>query len=111
MERYTLQTNKAHKVYTINAGGRKISVDYDDIFFFETSGNIHKIILHGRDREIEFSGTMKELTNTLDDNFVRCHRSFLANKNNIREVDSKNRTITFANGETCLISTRMLKEL
>ena len=111
MERYALQTNKAHKVYTINAGGRKISVDYDDIFFFETSGNIHKIILHGKDREIEFSGTMKELANTLDDSFVRCHRSFLANKNNIREVDPKNRTIIFANGETCLISTRMLKKL
>ena len=36
MERYTLQTNKTHKVYTIEAGSRKISVDHDDIFFFET---------------------------------------------------------------------------
>lgn len=35
MERYTLQTNKTHKVYTIQAGGRKISVDYNDIFFLK----------------------------------------------------------------------------
>lgn len=111
MERYTLQTNKIHKVYTIEAGGRKLSVDYDDIFFFETSSNIHKVILHAKDRQIEFSGTMKELTDTLDSNFVRCHRSFLVNKNNIKETDSKNRIIYFTNGETCLMSTRMMKGL
>ena len=111
MERYTLQTNKTHKVYTLEIGGRKISVDYNDIFFFETSGNIHKVILHAKDRQIEFSGTIKELASTLEDNFVRCHRSFLANKNNIKEVDVKKRMIHFTNGETCLMSTRMMKEL
>lgn len=111
MERYTLQTSKTHKVYTIEVGGRKISVDYEDILFFETSSNIHKVILHAKDRQIEFSGTMKELTGTLDSNFVRCHRSFLVNKNNIKEVDVKNRIIYFINGETCLMSTRMMKEL
>lgn len=111
MERYTLQTNKSHRVFTIEAGGRKISVDYDDIFFFETSGNIHKIILHAKDRQIEFSGTIKELAGTLDDNFVRCHRSFLVNKKNIKETDAKKRIIYFANGESCLMSTRMMKEL
>lgn len=96
---------------TIEVGGRKISVDYDDIFFFETSGNIHKIILHALDRQIEFSGTMKELAGTLGDSFVRCHRSFLVNKNNIMEIDAKNRIIYFTNGETCLMSTRMMKGL
>ena len=61
MERYTLQTNRTHKVYTVEAGGRKISVNHEDIFFFETSGNIHKVILHTRDRQIEFSGTINWL--------------------------------------------------
>ena len=111
MERYTLQTNKIHKVYSIEVGSRKISVAYDDIFFFETSGNVHKVILHALDRQIEFSGTMKELTNTLEGDFVRCHRSFLVNKRNIKEIDAKNRIIHFTNGETCLMSTRMMKEL
>ena len=111
MERYTLQTNKTHKVYTIEAGGRKISVDYDDILFFETSGNIHKVILHAKDRQIEFSSSLKDLTSTLDNNFVRCHRSFLVNKKNIKEIDAKNRIIHFSNGETCLMSTRMMKGL
>lgn len=111
MERYTLQTNRTHRVYTIQVGERKISVDYDDIFFFETSGNIHKVILHARDRQIEFPGTIKELAGALDSNFVRCHRSFLVNKTNIKETDTKNRIIYFTNGETCLMSTRMMKGL
>ena len=111
MERYTLQTNKTHKVYTTQVGGRKISIDYNDILFFETSTNIHKVILHAKDRQIEFFSTIKELTGTLDSNFVRCHRSFLVNKNNIKEVDAKNRIIHFINGETCLMSTRMMKGL
>ena len=111
MERYTLQTNKTHKVYTIEAGGRKISVDYDDILFFETSGNIHKVVLHAKDRQIEFSSSLKDLTSTLDNNFVRCHRSFLVNKKKIKEIDAKNRIIHFSNGETCLMSTRMMKGL
>ena len=109
LERYTLQTSKIHKVYTIETGGRKISIDYNDIFFFETSSNVHKIILHAKDRQIEFNGTMKELAGALDDNFVRCHRSFLVNKNNIKEADGKKRMIYFNNGETCLMSTRMMK--
>ncbi len=109
MDRHTLQTNKTHQTYTIEAGGRKISIDYDEILFFETSSNIHKVILHAKDRQIEFSGTMKVLANTLGGAFVRCHRSFLVNKNNIKEVDAKNRIIYFANGETCLLSTRMMK--
>ncbi len=108
-ERYTLQTNKIHKTYTIEIGDRKINVDYQDILFFETSSNIHKVVLHAKDRQIEFSGTMKELENALDDSFVRCHRSFLANRNNIKEVDTKNRIIYFVNGESCLMSTRMMK--
>ena len=111
MERYTLQTNRTHKVYTIETNGRKISIDYEDILFFETSGNIHKVILHAKDRQIEFPSTIKELTNELGCDFVRCHRAFLVNQKNIKEIDTKNRIVHFSNGETCLMSTRMMKGL
>lgn len=111
MERYALQTSRTHKVYTIETGGRKISIDYDDILFFETSSNIHKVILHAKDRQIEFFSTIKDLLKAFGDDFVRCHRSFLVNKKNIKEVDTKNRIIHFINGETCLMSTRMMKGL
>ena len=111
MERYTLQTNRTHKVYTIETSGKKISIDYEDILFFETSSNLHKVILHAKDRQIEFPGTIKELASALSGDFVRCHQSFLINKKNIKEIDAKSRIIHFINGETCLMSTRMMKAL
>lgn len=111
MERYILQTNRTHKVYTVETSGRKISIDYEDILFFETSSNIHKVILHAKDRQIEFCSTIKELAKALGGDFVRCHRSFLVNKKNIKETDTKNRIIYFSNGETCLMSTRMMRGL
>ena len=70
MERYALQTSRTHKVYTIETGGRKISIDYDDILFFETSSNIHKVILHAKDRQIEFFSTIKDLLKAFGDDFV-----------------------------------------
>ena len=63
------------------------------------------------DRKLEFTSTMKELAGALAGDFVRCHRSFLINKNNVKEVDVKNRMIYFTNGESCLMSTRMMKGL
>ena len=111
MERYALQTSRTHKVYTIETGGREIRIEYDAMLFFESSRNIHKVSLHARDRQIEFFSTIKDLLKAFGDDFVRCHRSFLVNKKNIKEVDTKNRIIHFINGETCLMSTRMMKEL
>lgn len=99
MERYTLQTNRTHEVYTIEIGGRKISIEYDDILFFETSGNIHKVILHAKDRQIEFPSTIKELANELGDGFVQCHRSFLVNQKNIKEIDTKTESSVFPMGK------------
>lgn len=110
-ERHVSLANRARKAFTIEVGTRKISVDHEDILFFETSSTIHKIILHAKDRQIEFSGTMKELERALDSSFVRCHRSFLVNRNNIKEVDAKNRILYFEGGESCLGSTRMMKDL
>ena len=111
MERHTLETNKTHKVYTIEIGGRKIGVDYDDILFFETSPNVHKIILHCKNRQMEFLGKIKEIEKEVDKRFYRCHRSFLVNKDNIREIDFQNRVIYMVNGDECLLSSRMMKGL
>lgn len=109
LERYSLQTCRTPRVYTLETCGRKLSFAYEDILFFETASQVHKIILHARERQLVFSGTLKELAGTLSDDFVRCHRSFLVNRKNIREIDRKNRLIHFSNGETCLLSARMIK--
>ena len=60
---------------------------------------------------MEFWGKIKDIEKEVDERFYRCHRSFLVNKDNIREIDFRNRVIYMVNGDECLISTRMMKGL
>ena len=50
-------------------------------------------------------GSFTNISDTLPDNFVRCHKSFIVNVNNIRNVDLKNNTIFFkdSNDSMCFI--------
>lgn len=110
-EKYSSLNNNTNKVFTISLGDRKIHIEFDNIIFFETSSNIHKVILHGKNRTIEFTAQLKEVQSQLDSRFYRCHRSYIVNKDNIKEIDFNSCTIHMINGETCLLSVRMKKGL
>lgn len=58
--KYTSSNNNVTRTFTINQNDKRIVIDYNDIIFFETSNNIHKIILHARKRVIEFTGQLKD---------------------------------------------------
>ena len=95
----------------INQNDKRITIDYSDIVFFETSSNIHKIILHAKKRVLEFTGQLKDIEKQLDYRFYRCHRSYLINKDNISEVDFNELMVYMNNGETCPVSVRLKKGL
>jgi len=54
---------------------------------------------------IESYGSFKKITNSLPNNFVRCHKSFIVNIDNISNIDLKSNTIFFKDSEdsTCFI--------
>lgn len=54
---------------------------------------------------------MKDIEEKLDNRFYRCHRSYLINKDNIKEINKNERIVYMTNDEECLISTRLLKGL
>lgn len=110
-EKYISLNNNITKTFIINNADKSITVDYDEILFFETSNNIHKIILHAQKRVIEFNGHLKEIETQLDYRFYRCHRSYIINKDNIAEVDFNNLIVLMKNGETCPVSVRLKKGL
>ncbi|WP_260484813.1 LytTR family DNA-binding domain-containing protein [Listeria booriae] len=85
---------------------------YDDILFLETTGNARRVTLHGKERQLEFYGSLKDLDEQFDeDYFFRTHKSFIVNLDRIKVVDFKTRTITMVNGAECLVSMRKVKEL
>lgn len=110
-EKYTSLNNNITKTFIINHADKCITVDYDEIIFFETSANIHKIILHAKKRIIEFNGQLKDIEKQLDYRFYRCHRSYIINKDNIAEVDFNKLIVYMKNGESCPVSVRLKKGL
>ncbi|GAA4060334.1 LytTR family DNA-binding domain-containing protein [Amphibacillus indicireducens] len=94
----------------IKIGERIKNVRYDDIYYFETSTQEHKLILHEVSGVYEFYGRLKTYEE-IDQRFYRCHKSFLINLDYVREIDTKERKLTLANDHICLISSRKVKEL
>ncbi len=109
--KYTSLNNDSARTFTINQNDKHIVIEYNDIIFFETSTNIHKIVLHAKKRVIEFTGQLKDIEQQLDYRFYRCHTSYIVNKDNIVDVDFKELTIHMNNGEICPVSVRKKKGL
>lgn len=81
--------------------------DLIDIMFIETSPNSHKLILHLANSSVEFYGKITEIEK-ISEHFLRVHKSFVVNLQNIVDVDRQKRLLTFKNGETCWASTRQI---
>lgn len=94
----------------IKSGSQTLFIDYDEIIFFESSPNPHRIILHLNNRVIEFYGSLKDYE-TIDERFFRCHHSYIINKDHITSVNKKERIVHFTSGDHCYISIRNLKKL
>lgn len=109
--KYTSKITDLQKVFSMRVNEKIINMDLSEIIFFETSSTIHKVVLHCQNRQIEFYSNMKDVEAMVDERFIRCHNSFLINRDKIKEIDKKNRIVYMINGEECLISTRGIKKL
>ncbi|WP_338591051.1 LytTR family DNA-binding domain-containing protein [Paenibacillus sp. Y5S-9] len=109
-QRYVQNKQSSRKVFQTKSGDKVISIEYNDILFFETSPQLHKVILHAKNRQVEFYGKLKVLLE-MDNRFYRCHNSYVVNKDNIAEIDFATREIQMVNGQICYASSRFLKGL
>ncbi|WP_310551687.1 LytR/AlgR family response regulator transcription factor [Paenibacillus glufosinatiresistens] len=109
-QRYVMNKHDNLKIFQVKSGDKMISVPYGEIMFFETSPQLHKIILHTKNRQVEFYGKLKDILER-DTRFYRCHNSFVVNKDNIMEVDFGKREIRMKNGQICYASSRFMKGL
>lgn len=102
---------ESKSLFTFKNNEKIINVKFDNILFFETSSTVHKVRIHEVNRQIEFYGNLKDIESELDERFCRCHKSFIVNKDNIKEIDTFNRIIYMINEEICLVSVRELRKL
>ena len=53
-QRFASANNRVQDIFSIKINDRLYTIDYDDMLFFETSPNVHKVILHCKNRVMEF---------------------------------------------------------
>lgn len=82
-------------------------VKYENILFIETSKK-NSLILYTDSSFIEFRGTLKEIKDRLDKRFIKCHKSFIVNKDKILKINKKDRILFMENGYKCLVSRFLL---
>jgi len=76
-------------------------VDLNDVNFIEKNGM--KLIYHTSHGLLETYNSFSKIEPSLPENFVRCHKSFIANVNNIVHISLVNSSITFKDDEVCYI--------
>lgn len=76
-------------------------VDLNDVQFIEKNGM--KLIYHTSHEIIETYNSFSKIEDKLPENFVRCHKSFIANVNSIVHISLTDSSIIFKNEEVCYI--------
>ena len=76
-------------------------IDLNDIQFIEKSGM--KLIYHTSHEIYETYNSFSKIESKLPENFVRCHKSFIANIDNIVHISLSDNSITFKNESVCYI--------
>lgn len=76
-------------------------IDLNDIQFIEKSGM--KLIYHTLHGCFDTYNSFSKIENNLPKNFVRCHKSFIANINNIVNISLSDNSVKFKNGDVCYI--------
>jgi two-component system response regulator AgrA len=99
------------KVFKLTVDDKLILLNFKDILLFETTCTKHKLRMVSEYGTFEFYSELKKVENSLDERFVRCHKSYIVNKKMIHMVDKKNNTITMKNGTLCLCSKQAKKLL
>lgn len=78
-----------------------------EIKYIEKNGT--KLIIHTDNNNYETYNSFSKIENNLPSNFVRCHKSFIANIDNIVKVVASDNTVYF-NNSSCYIGPKYKKD-
>ena len=93
----------------IKIDNKKTIIDESDVQYIKRDGM--KLVFHTKSRDYETYSSFNKIANSLPSNFVRAHKSFIVNINNIENLDSIGNIIYFDNDSTCEIGPKFKKSL
>lgn len=95
-----LTNSDTGKHISIQCHHKEYNLNFDDIYYIESHHN--KLILHLADEEIEFTSTLKEIQQKLNNKFFQIHKGYIVNLSKIQ--DHKRNEISLLNGCSLPIS-------
>lgn len=93
----------------IKIDNKKTIIDESKVLYIKRDGM--KLIFHTKNRDYETYSSFNKIQEILPDNFIRIHKSFIVNINNIVNLDPVSNKVYFDNGSTCDIGPKYKKDL
>lgn len=79
-------------------------IKQDEINYIKKDGT--KLVFCTSSHNYEIYSSFSKIENCLPENFVRCHKSFIININNIKHMSTTNNLVDFENAGSCLIGAK-----
>ena len=93
---------KSEDIFHVNIGSTIYHLDYNQILYFEAYQK--KIYIHTYNQRIGYYDSITELAVKLNSQFVRCHRSYLVNIDNIKKISFNDMVLEMKDGKEIFIS-------
>lgn len=87
------------KTKYIRLDNRNTIINENEVQYIKREGM--KLIFHTDNRDYEIYSSFAKIEDKLPDNFIRCHKSFIANVDNITKLEPSTNMIYFDNNSTC----------
>lgn len=106
IDKRATELNRNEKAVRVTRGGVDSLVLMRDIYYIESSGRL--VNIYTPDGVCAFYDTLDGISSQLDDRFVRCHQSFVANMDYVRQLGATELQMTV--GEPLPISRSRLAQ-
>ncbi|MBQ3415723.1 MAG: response regulator transcription factor [Clostridia bacterium] len=93
----------------IKIDSKNTLVDASEILYIKRDGM--KIVFKTETQDYYTYSSFNKIQFNLPNNFVRCHKSYIANINKIKDVEPVTNTVTFNDGNYCEIGPKYKKSL
>jgi len=93
----------------IRLNNNKTIINQDEINYIKKDGM--KLVFCTNTRTYETYSSFNKIQSCLPENFIRCHKSYIANVDNIKNIDSNKNTILFTPNESCSIGAKYKNEI
>lgn len=101
-DRNSVNRNDKKQCFSFRTKSRDYSVEFDNIIFFESREK--KICVRTSTQEYLYYGTFAEISEAVNSDFIRIHKSFMINKKHIKMIDRSDNSITMDDDSTVFYS-------